>query len=85
MIILSASKTTGKEAHKIIMSAIKKRQAALANGSNQKVTREDFCRASGLTRMTIGRYRDNKPVSPEGIFKIAAGLKEWGFEVKIDV
>lgn len=79
-IILSPAKTTGKQAHKIIMRAVKRRAE-----THEPTTRIDFCRESGLNRAQLYRYKDGVKPGADGIFKIAYGLQMWGYEVKIDL
>jgi hypothetical protein len=80
MIILSVEKTTGKQAYKIVCKAIKDRSLAIG----KKVHQEEFCLISSLTRTSLIRYRNGDKPGPEGIIKIAAGLKVWGIESRIE-
>lgn len=81
MVILSIQKTTGKQAYKIVSQAIKSREST----TGKKVSQEDFCGVSALTRQSLIRYRNGQKPGHEGIMKIASGLQAWGVEARIEV
>lgn len=79
MIKLKPNKTTGKQAHKVVMTAIKK----ASKRDKVKLGKSDFCRDSGLSRVQLHRYKENESPGIIGLYKIAAGLIAWGFEAEV--
>lgn len=70
---------TGKQAVRIIDSAIKKRSKQVG----VTLTREDFCEVSGLHRNSIWRYSKGQAPAHEGIIKIYSGLLSWQLDVEL--
>jgi hypothetical protein len=73
--------TTGKQLFSIAKKAMKARQKQIG----QRVHITDFCNVSGLSRTQLYGYNKGDNPGPEGLAKIATGLRAWGNEVTIDI
>lgn len=79
IINLNPEKITGKQAHKHVTDAVKSRNKTIGG----HFTKNDFCMVSQLSRAQLNRYRLNEKPGIEGVYKLARGLKAWGYEVNI--
>lgn len=77
MIILT-TKTTGKQAVRIIKKAVALRTKA----TGDPVTAADFLRVSELSRNSMWRYGKGEKPEHEGLMKIYSGLKAWDIPVE---
>lgn len=79
MIVIDPNKITGKQAYKLIKSAMKTRSMQ----QGRTVPAIEFCRDSGVSKMHAHRLSRGKKPGLLALHKIAAGLEKWGHKVTV--
>lgn len=81
MLQIDVRKITGRQIHRVILSAIRHRKVLVG----KKITKTDFCEEAGLSRTTLYRWENGDKPDYDGLMKVYVGLKKWGFEVELKV